>query len=132
MDVDVELTPYSSTGKSGILLGWSKSVSDYMDKDAKPHMIYPESSSGSASHAKWTIDGSYGGDTFVDISIPATRITFKNMLSNTGELSMYINNSGIVLIPCLAVTTASSLDLKYYKITTEEFSSFLTITTPTE
>lgn len=132
VDVDAELTPYSSTGKSGILLGWSKSVSDWIDYDTKPHMIYPESASSTAYHAKWTIDGSYGGDTFVDITVLSTTITFKTMLSNTGEKSMYISTSGKVLIPCLAVTTSSSIDPKFYDLTTAEFLSFITITPITE
>ena len=127
VDVDVELTPYSSTGKSGILLGWSKSVTSYLDNDANPHMIYPESASSTAYHAKWTIDGSYGGDTFVDITILSTTLTFRTMLSTSGEKTMYISQSGKVLIPCLAVTTSSSIDPKFYDLTTAEFLSFISI-----
>ena len=36
--------------------------------------------------------------------------------------------SDIVLIPYLAVTTSSEADITPYDITTEEFSTFLTIT----
>lgn len=128
VDVDVEVTAYSSAGKSGILLGWSKPVSDWIDYETKPHMIYPASSSGSEYTARWTIDGSYSGSTVVDTTILETHITYKTMLSNIGEKSIDITSRGKVLIPCLAVTTSSNVDPTYYDITTAEFSSFITIT----
>lgn len=132
VDVDAELTPYSSTGKSGILLGWSKLVSDYLDYELTPHMIYPASSSSSAYLARWTIDGEYSGSTVVDTTILETHITYKNMLSNIGEKYIDITSDSEVLIPCLAVTTSSSIDLTYYNLTTAEFLSFISITPITE
>lgn len=132
VDVDAELTPYSSTGKSGILLGWSKSVSDYLDYSTRPHLIYPADSSSSAYLARWTIDLSYSGPTVVDTTILETHITFKNMLSNIGEKSMNMTSDARVLIPCLSVTTSSSIDPKFYDLTTAEFLSFISIAPITE
>lgn len=128
VDVDVEVTSYSSAGKSGILLGWSKPVSDWIDYETKPHMIYPASSSSSAYLARWTIDGSYSGSTVVDTTILETHRTYKSMLTGIGEKYIDITSSGKVLIPCLAVTKSSSIDPTYYDITTEEFLSFISIT----
>lgn len=128
VDVDVEVTSYSSAGKSGILLGWSKPVSDWIDYDANPHIIYPASSSGSEYLARWTIDEKYSGPTVVDTTILETHITYKTMLTGIGEKSIDITSSGNVLIPCLAVTTSSSIDPTYYNITTAEFLSFISIT----
>ena len=132
VDVDAELTPYSSAGKSGILLGWSKPRRDYLESEIKPHMIYPASSSSSAYLARWTINGMYSGSTVVDTTVLETHITYKSMLSNIGEKSMDVNYDGKVLIPCLAVTASSSIDPKFYNITTSEFLSFISITPLTE
>lgn len=132
VDVDTEMEAYSSAGKSGILLGWSKSATSFLDGYIFSHMIYPATSSSSAYIARWTINDSYSGSTVVDTTILSTTITIKNMLSNIGEKYIDITSSGTWLIPCLAVTTSSNLDLKFYDLTTEEFSSFLTITPVTK
>lgn len=125
VDVDAEFNAADGLDYSGILLGWSKTVSEWIHYDAKTHMISPASSNGSAYLARWTIDG---GITVVDTTILETHITYKTMLTGIGEKSIDITSSGNVLIPCLAVTTSSSIDPTYYNITTAEFLSFITIT----
>ena len=131
VDVDAELTPYSSTGKSGILLGGVIDLNSYLDSSVTTHMIYPYNSSSTAYEATWTLDNyTYGFN--VDTTILGNTITFKNMLSNIGEKSMDITSSGIVLIPYLAVTTSSTAPLTPYDITNEEFLSFISIAPLTE
>lgn len=127
VDVDAELVA-DSTSKSGILLGWSKLVSDFLDTEPRQHMIYHSRSSSSAHIARWTIDGNYSGPTVVDTTILETHITFKSMLSSIGEKYIDITSSDKVLIPCLAVTTSSRIDPKFYDLTTAEFLSFISIT----
>ena len=130
VDVDAELNVYGSLCRSGVLLGWSKSMRDYLGARIGAHMIYPSAgSSSSESTARWTLDGD---STVVDTTILGPTITFKSMLSTIGEKSIEITSSGTWLIPCLALTTSSEADLRFYDLTTEEFSSFITITPITE
>ena len=49
------------------------------------------------------------------------------MLSSLGELTMNVPD-GTTLVPYLAVTTSSNVDLTPYNITTDEFLSFISIT----
>lgn len=131
VDVDAELNTDGSSGYSGILLGGVVSFTHYLEESVRTHIIFPNMASSTAYTATWTLDKyTYGFG--VSTTIPGTRITFKSMLSNFGEKSIDITYSGIVLIPYLAVTTSSNVDLTPYDITTEEFLSFISITPITE
>lgn len=131
VDVDAELNPYYELGYSGILLGGVIPFAHYLDRSVVTHMIYPHSSSSTAYNATWTLD-KYAYGFSVDTTILGNTITFKNMLSNIGERSIDIMDSGIVLIPYLAVTTSSTAPITPYDITTEEFLSFISIAPITE
>lgn len=126
VDVDAVLTPYESSGYSGILLGSVISLTSYLDKSVKTNLIHPYSSSDTEYKVEWAIDEyTYGLHT--ETTILGTVVTFKNMLSNLGELTMNVPD-GTTLVPYLAVTTSSNVDLTPYNITTEEFLSFISIT----
>lgn len=131
VDVDAELNPYYELGYSGILLGGVISFTHYLEGSVNTHMIFPYNSSSTAYKAKWILDRNPYGLS-VETTILGTVITFKNMLSNIGEESIDIMDSGIVLIPYLAVTTSSTAPITPYDITTEEFLSFISITPITE
>lgn len=126
VDVDAVLTPYGSSGYSGILLGSVISLTSYLDKSVKTNLIHPYSSGDTEYKVEWTID-EYTSGLHTETTILGTVVTFKNMLSNLGELTIDVPD-GTTLVPYLAVTTSSNIDLTPYNITTEEFLSFISIT----
>lgn len=126
VDVDAELTVYGSSGHSGILLGGVIDLNSYLDTSVTTHIIFPSNSSSTAYTVEWALD-EYSFDLSVNSTILGTVVTFKNMLSNIGELTMNVSGR-TVLVPYLAVTTSSNVDPTPYPLTTEEFLSFISIT----
>ena len=125
VDVDAELDTTGGSGYSGILLGGVISFTNYLERSVCTHSIFPYSSGSTSFEAKWALDkDTYGFSVNTNIGKP---ITVKSMLTSIGEKHIDIRSSGIVLIPYLAVITSSTAPLTPYDITTEEFSSFISI-----
>lgn len=131
VDVDAEVdfadgySPYT-----GILLGCVVELGTYLHLSVLPHMLYAYASSAD-TYVKWSIDNPNGMHTETQVETP-TKLTFKTMLQNLGTISMHIYNSGILLVPYVALKTSSQLMSQPISITTDEFLSFITITPANE
>lgn len=126
VDVDAEVdfadaySPYT-----GILLGCVVELGAYLHLSALPHMLYAYDSSAD-TYVKWSIDNPNGMHTETQVETPTT-LTFKTMLQNLGTRNIHIYNSGVILVPYVALKTSSQSMSQPVSITTDEFLSFITI-----
>lgn len=131
VDVDAEVdfadeySPYT-----GILLGCVVELGEFLHLSVVPHMLYAYASSED-TYVKWSIDNHNGMHTETQVETP-NALTFKTMLEHLGTISMHIYNSGILLVPYVALKTSSQSMSQPVSITTDEFLSFISITPITE